>query len=109
MKGIFNGFDYACEKISEDGVLKTAGYNSLKRMVTECKVAFENKYASVGSLDGVKYLLDEIEELYALIDSGLLCVDIGIRDLVEKHLFHDLMSYVKKLEEIYKEDFAEER
>lgn len=109
MKDIFATFNYACEKISENGVMKTAAYTSLKRMVTECKVAFENKYGSVGSLDGVKYLLDEIEELYALIDSGLLCVDIGIRDLVEKHLFHDLMSYVKKLEEIYKEDFAEER
>lgn len=107
MKEIFAGFTYACEKISENGAMKTAGYSSLKRMVTECKVAFENKYGSIGSLDGVKYLLDEIEELYALLDSGLQGVDIGIRDLVEKHLFHDLMSYVKELEEIYKEDCAE--
>lgn len=107
MKDIFAGFTYACEKISENGVMKTAGYSSLKRMVAECKVAFENKYDSIGSLDGVKYLLDEIEELYALLDSGLQGVDIGIRGLVEKHLFHDLMFYVKELEEIYKEDFAE--
>ena len=107
MKDIFAGFTYACEKISENGFMKSSGYSSLKRMVTECKVAFENKYGSIDSLDGVKYLLDEIEELYGLIDSGLQGVDIGIRGLVEKHLFHDLMSYVKKLGKIFKEDFAE--
>ena len=107
MKDIFATFNYACEKISENGFMKSAGYSSLKRMVTECRVAFENKYGSVNSLDGVKYILDEIEELYGLIDSGLQSVEIGIRDLVEKHLFHDLMSYVKELEEVYKEVFTE--
>ena len=107
MKDIFATFNYACEKISENSFMKSAGYSSLKHMVTECKVAFETKYGSVDSLGGVQYILDEIEELYGLIDSGLQEVDIGIRDLVEKHLLHDLMSYVKKLEEVYKEDFTE--
>lgn len=107
MKDIFAGFTYACEKISENGFMKSAGYSSLKRMVTECKVAFENKYGSIDGLDGVKYILDEVEELYGLIDSELQGVDIGVHGLVEKHLYHDLMTYVKKLEKIYKEDFAE--
>ena len=107
MKDIFATFNYACEKISENGFMKSAGYSSLKRMVTECKVAFETKHGSVDSLGGVQYILDEIEELYGLIDSDLQGVDIGVRDLVEKHLFHDLMSYVKELEEVYKEDFTE--
>ena len=56
MKDIFAGFTYACEKISENGFMKSAGYSSLKRMVTECKVAFENKYGSIDGLDGVKYI-----------------------------------------------------
>lgn len=107
MKDIFATFNYACEKISENGFMKSAGYSSLKRMVTECKTAFETKYGSVDNLGGIQYILDEIEELYGLIDSGLQGVDIGIRDLVEKHLFRDLMSYVKELEEVYKEDFTE--
>ena len=107
MKDIFASFNYACEKISENGVMKTAAYSSLKRMVTECKAAFENKYGSIDNLSGVKYVLDEIEELHGLIDCGLQGIDIGIRELVEKHLFHDLMTYVAELEEIYKEDFAE--
>jgi len=107
MKDIFAGFLYAREKISENGVMKAAGYSSLKRMVTECKVAFENKYGSIANVNWVRYLLDEIEELYGLIDSGLQGVDIGIRDLVEKHLFQNLIAHVKELEEIYKEDFAE--
>lgn len=107
MKDIFASFNYACEKISENGYLKDAGYSSLKRMVTECKVAFESKYGSIDELGGVKYILDEVEELYGLIDSGLQGVDIGIHGLVEKHLYHDLMTYVKKLEKIYKEEFAE--
>lgn len=104
MKDIFATFNYACEKISENGFMKPAGYSSLKRMVTECKVAFENTYGSIDNLDGVKYLLDEIEELYGLIDSGLQGVDIGIRNLVEKHLFQNLISHIKELKDIYEED-----
>ena len=107
MKDIFATFNYACEKISENGYMKDAGYNSLKRMVTECKVAFESKYGSIDELDGVKYILDEVEELYGLIDSGLQGIDIGIRDLVEKHLFQNLISHVKELEEVYREDNRE--
>lgn len=104
MNDIFATFTYACEKISENGVMKTAAYASLKRMVTECKVAFENKYGAVEKHDGVNYILNEIEELYRLIDSDLESVDIRIRALVEKHLFQNLISHVKRLEEIYKED-----
>ena len=63
MKDIFATFNYACEKISENGYMKDAGYNSLKRMVTECKVDFESKYGSIDELDGVKYILDEVEEV----------------------------------------------
>ena len=107
MKDIFASLLYACEKISTDAAMKPAGYSSIKRMVTECKVAFESKYGSIDSFSSVGYVLDEIEELFGLIDSGLQYVDIGIRGLVEKHLFHDLMSYVKELEELYIEDFAE--
>lgn len=104
MKDIFATFEYACEKISESGCLKTAGYSALKRMVAECRVAFENKYGSVENLIGIRYHLDEINELYALIDSGLENVDMGIRCLVEKHLFQNLISHVKELKRIYEKD-----
>lgn len=107
MKDIFATINYAYEKISENGYMKAAGYGSLKRMVNECKVAFENKYGSIDGLDGVKHILDEIEELYGLIDSGLQGVDIEIRNLVEKHLFQNLISHVKELEEVYREDNRE--
>ena len=104
MKDIFATFTYACEKISENGPLKASAYNSVKRMVTECTIAFENKYGSIDNMPAVQYYLNEIEELYALIDNGLVCVDLGIRDLIEKHLFQNLMYHVKELKSLYIED-----
>lgn len=104
MKDIFNGFNYACEKISEDSVLKTAGYDSLKRMVTECVAFFEKKYGSIDSLGGFKYHLEEVEELYALLDSNLDGVDYCIKGQVEKHLFQNLFMHIKELKKMYDEE-----
>lgn len=104
MNDIFATFTYACEKISENGPLKAGGYSALKRMVTECTIAFKNKYKAIENVPAVQYHLNEIEELYALIDNGLVCVDLGIRDLMEKHLFQNLMYHVKELKEIYLQD-----
>lgn len=104
MKDIFNGFYYACEKISENGVLKTAGYDSLKQMVTECVAFFEGKYGSIDSLGGIKYRLEEIEELYALLDSNLDGVDYRIKGQVEKHLFQNLFTHIKELKKMYDEE-----
>ena len=83
MKDIFAALTHACEKISENGPLKAGNYNTLKRMVTECTIAFESKHGSIENVPAVQYHLNEIEELYALIDNGLVCVDLGIRDLIE--------------------------
>lgn len=104
MKGIFNGFDYACAKISEGGVLKTAGYDSLKRMVTECVAFFEGKYGSIDSLGGVKYHLEEVKELYALLDSNLDGVNHQIKGQVEKHLFQNLFTHIRELKKMYDEE-----
>ena len=104
MKDIFAALTHTCEKISENGPLKTGSYNDLKRMVTECTIAFESKHGSVENVPAVQYRLNEIEELYVLIDNGLVCVDLGIRDLIEKHLFQNLMHHVKELEKIYLQD-----
>lgn len=104
MKDIFITLTYACEKISENGPLKASAYNSVKRMVTECTIAFECKHGSLENLPAVQYHLNEIEELYALIDNGLVCVDLGIRDLIEKHLFQNLMCHVKELKALYIQD-----
>ena len=73
-------------------------------MVTECTIAFESKHGSIENVPVAQYHLNEIEELYALIDNGLVCVDLGIRDLIEKHLFQNLMHHVKELEKIYLQD-----
>lgn len=104
MSDIFATFTYACEKISENGPHKAGAYNSVKRIVTECTIAFESKHGSIENVPAVQYHLNEIEELYALIDNGLVCVDLGIRDLIEKHLFQNLMHHVKELEKIYLQD-----
>lgn len=104
MKDIFAGFEYACEKISENGCLKEAGYESLKQMVLECRTAFEGRYGSIDNVDFVKYHLDEIYELYDLIDDGVLRIDPSVRECVEKHLFQNLMSHIKELRECYVED-----
>lgn len=103
MKDIFATFGYACEKISGNSALKMAGYDSLKRMVSECKIAFENKYGDINNLSGIKYHLDEIQELYSLIDNNLEYVDFSIRDIVEKHLFQNLITHVKELKVIFED------
>ena len=104
MKDIFATFNYACEKISEDGVLKTAGYDSLKRMVTECVACFKEKYGFLDSLGGFKHHLEEVEELYALLDCNLDGVDYRIKGQVEKHLFQNLFMHIEELKKMYDEE-----
>ena len=104
MKDIFATFTYACEKISENGVLKAAGYSEIKRMVSECVVFFEARYGSVNNVDFIKYHLDEIQELYSLFDSGLEINEANTRNLVEKHLFQNLICHVTQIKDMYEED-----
>lgn len=104
MKDIFATLNYAFEKISENDILKDAGYDSLKRMVSECADAFEAKYGSIDNVDWVKYCLNEIYELYDLIDNALPGLEMGIRAKIEKHLYQNLMNHVRELQKAYKAD-----
>lgn len=107
MKNIFAGFNRMCGDIENNTSLKYISYGSIKQIVAACIAEFEGKYGSLANVNAVNYRIDEIEELYGLIDSGLQGVDIGIRGLVEKHLFQNLIAHVKELEEIYKKDSKE--
>lgn len=68
MTDIFNRLDYAREKTLLDDTMRIWGYNATKDMVAKCEKEIIKRYGSVEMVDSFKFLLDDIHELYALID-----------------------------------------
>lgn len=68
MTDIFNRLDYAREKTLLDDTMRIWGYNVTKEMVAKCEEEIIKRYGSVKMVDSYKALLDDIHELYALID-----------------------------------------
>lgn len=103
MKEIFSGLHYAKEKTLIPNHLGPWGYDSTKDMVRKCEDELVLRYGSVDSIDSYKYLLDEIHEIYSLIDNGLPQISHDLRDQFKKYMLQILFS---KLEELA--DFCEE-
>lgn len=68
MTEIFNMLRYAKEKALTDVTMRDWGYNATKKMVTQCENELKQRYGSIETIDSYKYLLDDIHELFALID-----------------------------------------
>lgn len=115
MKAIFNLLSYAAEKVFENSTMSDWGYSTTKDMVNSCEEELRKRYGAVDAVDSYKYLLDEIHELYSLIDTGLIKIPYEIRELSKKYFLQCLFSKLRELEmyceetDQYFEDYGEDR
>ena len=70
MSDIFSELDYAREKIFSEDIIRVWSYNATKDMVAKCEEEIRKRYGSVKMVDSYKALLDDIHELYTLIDDS---------------------------------------
>lgn len=69
MAEIFNSLHYAEEKALLDDTMRFWGYNTTKDMVAKCEEELVKRYGAVETVDAYHFLLDEIHEIYHLIDN----------------------------------------
>lgn len=114
MKEIFRMLHYAKEKTLAPGSLGPWGYDSTKDMVKKCEAELVLRYGSVDAADSYKYLLEEIHEIYSLIDDGLAHVPGDFQAQFEKYMLQILFSKLEELEsncaetDMYFENYGEE-
>ena len=106
MVEIFQNLDYAAEKALHDDCLAVAGMSSARGMVNKCKDALVERYGAWEALDGFKYLICSVEELFDLLDT----LDYGnnyarISFYLTELLFEKLESLRKLCQEV-DEEFA---
>ncbi len=112
MVDIFITLHYAEEKALLDDVMQSWGYNATKEMVTKCEEELIKRYGSVEAIDSYKYLLDEIHELYVLIDE-IYNISTESQDRLWHYLvellfvkLHEIESYCQETDE-YFENYGE--
>ena len=97
MEEIFNMLHYAKEKTLFPNHLGAWGYEATKDMVQKCEAELVARYGSVDAEDSYKYLLEEIHEIYTLIDDGLPAIPYNLQAQFEKYMLQMLFT---KLEEL---------
>lgn len=97
MREIFNLLSYAEEKALLDEPMAEWGYKDTKYMVERCEDELKMRYGSIDANDSYRYLLEEIHELYDLIDNEVPQIPVGIRKQSKKYFLQCLFS---KLEEL---------
>lgn len=102
MTDIFNTLHYAEEKALLDDTMQSWGYNATKDMVTKCEEELVKRYGSVETVDSFKYLLDEIHELYSLIDN-LYSISTERQERLWHYLVELLFVKLHDLEELCEE------
>ena len=80
MKEIFNMLHYAKEKTLIPNALGSWGYDSVK------------------AVDSCKYLLDEIHEIYGIIDNDIPTIAPELQDRFQKYMLQTLFSKLEELE-----------
>lgn len=99
MTDIFNHLAYSKEKV----LLETGShigqweYSATKRMVEKCEEELFLRYGSVEAVDSYKYLLEEIHEIYSLIDNGLTQIPDTLRPEFEKYMLQLLFVKLEQL------------
>lgn len=106
MVEIFNLLHYCKEKALLDSVMGAWGYDSTKDMVRRCEEELILRYGTIDAFDSYKYLLEEIHEIYSLIDDGLLQIPHTLRRQFEKYLLQLLFVKLEELRDYCKETDA---
>ena len=98
MKEIFSGLHYAKEKTLNPNHLGPWGYSSTKDMVKKCEEELALRYGSVDVVDSYKYLLEDIHEIYSLIDNGVPQIPYDLQNQFEKYMMQLLFTKLEELE-----------
>lgn len=98
MKEIFNMLHYAKEKTLIPNALGSWGYDATKSMVEKCEKELFLRYDSVKAVDSCKYLLDEIHEIYGIIDNDIPTIAPELQDRFQKYMLQTLFSKLEELE-----------
>lgn len=114
MKDIFHLLGYVAEKVLTGDHFKDISYNNTKEMVAKCEEELKARYGTLDTMDSFKYLLEEIHELYDLIDDGISQTPLHLQRQFEKYLMQHLFDKLRTLEEYceeidrYFENYGEE-
>ena len=98
MKEIFNMLHYAKEKTLIPNALGSWGYDATKSMVEKCEKELFLRYGSVEAVDSYKYLLDEIHEIYGIVDKDIPAIAPELQDRFQKYMLQTLFSKLEELE-----------
>lgn len=108
MKEIFSQLGYAKAKVLNKEHMSDWGYEATKNMVKRCEEELVLRYGSVDAFDTYKFLLDEIHEIYDLLENDISDISSENRDNIEKYLLQilfvkleDLESYCEETDEYF--------
>lgn len=99
MSDIFQLLGYAREKVFTDHFLARWGFEAVKTMIDKCKGELDKRYESWRIPDSYHYLLEDIDELYALIETQINEIPIDISVRVNKYLLENLFTKMEELKE----------
>lgn len=115
MTKIFNMLHYYKEKALLDTTMSAWGYNATKDLVKQCEDELVMRYGAIEAVDSYKYLLEEIHELYTLIDEGLPQIPDELQESFRKYMLQtlffkleELAGYCKETDE-YFENYGKEQ
>lgn len=103
MKDLFQHLGYAKEKALTNDYMEDWGYSATKNMVEECEEELRLRYGKIEAVDSYKYLLNDIHEIYDLIDNGLQKVPKEMQSAIKKYLLQQLFVNLEELEECCEE------
>ena len=98
MKEIFHMLHYAKEKTLIPNALGSWGYDATKSMVEKFENELVLRYGSVEAVDSYKYLLDEIHEIYGIVDKDIPAIAPELQDRFQKYMLQTLFSKLEELE-----------
>lgn len=103
MKDIFHGLDYAKEKTLEGSYMGERGYGSTKEMVKKCEDELSLRYGSIDAVDSYCNRLNQIHEIYSLIDDGIPEIPNELQGQFRKYMLEMLFVKLEELREYCKE------
>lgn len=98
MKEIFDMLHYYKEKVLLNNAMGDQGYTATKDMVNRCEEELILRYGKVDAVDSYHYLLEEIHEIYSLIDEAIPQIPYEFREQIKKYMLQLLFTKLEELE-----------
>lgn len=103
MKEIFNLLGYVREKTLLKDTMRSWGYDSTKEMVQKCEEELVLRYGSIDVVDSYAFLLEDIHNIFDLIDNGLPRIPADLVQNSEKYLLEILFAKLEELKQYCEE------